>query len=361
MPTGSLRSLKPLSKSLIGSSLSLLALALVMPTAQASPWHHRHHRHFRHVIRRRLHKLMVQHVISPLSAENGLIGIHLFDSSEHVIGTYGSPDDIQPLTFGTTQQSGGFGGGAGFGGAPGGAGGFPGGPGGFPGGRGGGPGGPAGRPGSMGPAGGGGADIDSPDAGDLRSQFDFGDPFLQRGGMRLGGGPGGPTGMPGGVGGPAGRPGGMGMPGGFPGAGGRPGGGFPGAPGGGFPGAPGGPGGRGAGAPGGGATESVTYTRWIYNRDNNKFAFVINRLGQVIQIEAIGLSNPRVKTKRGIGFGSHFGNVVKAYHNPDGYDIGGDNILVKYLVHDKVAFRLTRIGDKQPHQVTGIVVSAGKG
>jgi hypothetical protein len=105
----------------------------------------------------------------------------------------------------------------------------------------------------------------------------------------------------------------------------------------------------------------VTYTRWIYNRNNNKFAFVVNRLGQVIQIEAIGLFNPNVKTKRNIGFGSQFGAVIDAYHNPDGYDIGGDNILVKYLVNDKVAFRLTRLGDKKPHEVTGIVVSAGKG
>ncbi len=126
-------------------------------------------------------------------------------------------------------------------------------------------------------------------------------------------------------------------------------------PGGGFP-------GRGGGTPNvGGPTESVTYTRWVYNRNNNKYAFIVDRNGRIIQIEAIGISSPKVRTKRGIGFGSSFASIVKAYHNPDGYEISGDNIMVKYLVQSKVAFRLSRLGDKQPHQVTGIVVSAGKG
>jgi hypothetical protein len=146
--------------------------------------------------------------------------------------------------------------------------------------------------------------------------------------------------------------GGQGMPGGFPGMGG------PGGPGG-FP----GQGGRNGSAPGigGGAAQEATYTRWVYNRDNNKYAFVIDKSGHVIQIEAIGLNNPNVHTRRGIGFGSNFASVIKAYKNPDGYEIAGDNIMVKYLVNDKVAFRLTRLGDKQPHAVTGIVISAGKG
>jgi hypothetical protein len=312
-----------------------LALALISSAAQAQRAHHRHRTYRAHA---------VHHATAFSGAENGLIGIHLFDTGEHVIGVYGSPDDIQPLTFGGTQQSSGFGGGGGGFGAPGGAGGPAGG-------RGlGGPGGPGRLPGRPGMGGGGSpppsSDEETP--GDLRSQFEFGDPMLQQ--RARGGFPGAPPGMPGGAPGPGGMGGRPGMPG-------RQGGGA------GFPGAPGrGGGGAGAGVPNsGGAAESVTYTRWIYNRSNNKFAFVVNRLGQVIQIEAIGLSNPKVRTKRGIEFGSQFGAIVKAYHNPDGYDIGGDNILVKYLVNDKVAFRLTRLAEKKPHQVTGIVVSAGKG
>jgi hypothetical protein len=164
---------------------------------------------------------------------------------------------------------------------------------------------------------------------------------------------------------PGGGQGFPGMPGRFPGAPGAPGQGFPGAPSG-FPGAPGGfpgaPGARG-GIPGAGAgaAEAVNYTRWVYNRNNNKYAFIVDRSGRVIQIEAIGINNPRVRTKRGIGFGSTFASIMKTYQNPDGYEIAGDNIMIKYLVQDKVAFRLTRLGDKQPHTVTGIVVSAGKG
>jgi hypothetical protein len=311
--------------------MSITALALVTSSAMAQAKHHRRH----HIVT--IRKTHTPHPVVNSGAENGLIGVHLFDSSEHVIGVYGSPDDIQPLTFGTGQTTSGFGGGGGGFGAPGGAGnrGVPGGPGG------------QGRFGA--PNRGAPSDLLTPD--DLRSQFDFGDTMLQMG-RRGGQGMSGPTPQGGG-------PGGQGFPGG-PGAAGR--GGFGGPGGAGGFGGPGGKGGGGSAPPNsGGAAESVTYTRWIYNRNNNKFAFVVNRLGQVIQIEAIGLENSKVRTKRGIGFGSQFGAIIDAYHNPDGYEIGGDNILVKYLVQDKVAFRLTRLGDKKPHQVTGIVISAGKG
>ena len=87
---------------------------------------------------------------------------------------------------------------------------------------------------------------------------------------------------------------------------------------------------------------------------------MIDKNGRVIEIEAIGITNPRVKTKRGVGFGTNFETIIRRYHDPDGYDIAGDNITLRYLVHDKVAFKLTRLGPKQPHEVTGIVVAAGK-
>jgi hypothetical protein len=127
---------------------------------------------------------------------------------------------------------------------------------------------------------------------------------------------------------------------------------------------PGGPGGGapGAGVPslGGGAQERTTFTRWVYNREGSKYAFIIDKANHVVEIEAIGIDNNRVKTKRGVGFGATFAQVLKTYQQPDGYEIGGDNLMVKFLVHDNVAFRLTRLGTKKPQVVTGIVVAAGK-
>lgn len=109
-----------------------------------------------------------------------------------------------------------------------------------------------------------------------------------------------------------------------------------------------------------GSAERVTYTRWVYNRGSSKYGFIIDKMGRVVQIEAIGLENMKVRTRRGVGFGATFAELVKKYNTPDGYEISGDNVLVKYLTRDKVAFRLSRLGVKKPQVVTGIVVAAGK-
>lgn len=104
----------------------------------------------------------------------------------------------------------------------------------------------------------------------------------------------------------------------------------------------------------------MTFTRWVYNRGGSKYGFIIDKNGRVVQIEAIGLQNPKVRTRKGVGFGSTFATIIKKYGNPEGYEIAGDNILMRYLTRNKVAFRLSRLGEKKPHQVTGIVVAAGK-
>ena len=274
------------------------------------------------------------------SAETGLIGIKLYDAGLKVIKIYGTPDEIQAVGFG--------GGGTAFGGGGGGAGG------GFPGRSGG------GAP-SFGPrGGGGGAGAGAPRSGgkpsggagvaDSINPFDFGDEMIRQ----FPGGPGGGGGYPGVPGGSqGGPPPGFGGSGGIGGPGGAP-------PGYGGPGAGGGRTGGGTPPSAGGAAERVTYTRWVYNRQNSKYGFVIDKMGRVVQIEAIGMENKKVTTRRGVGFGATFAELIKKYNQPDGYEIGGDNILVKYLVRQKVAFRLSRLGPKKPQVVTGIVVAAGK-
>ena len=323
--------MKPVNMRWSGLALAL-GLALIVNTgAEASPRKHKP-------------KAPAKKAKAWAGAENSLIGIKLYDSGLKVIDVYGTPDEIQALSFSGVSNAGPTGGGAAGPMGPGGPG------------MGGGP---MGRPGGMGPAGGG--PMGRPGGrGDKGGDITFGDPFtLDDVSLdQKGRGPAGGTAMggPGAMGGPMGQPGGMG-----PGSGAR-GGGMMGRPGGMGPGGGGIPGAPGGGAPGGngGVGERTTFTRWVYNREGSKFAFIIDKAGRVVQIEAIGLDNGHVKTKRGIGFGSTFASILKSYSQPDGYEIGGDNLMIKYLVHDNVAFRLTRLGTKKPQVVTGIVVAAGK-
>ncbi|MBN8691406.1 MAG: hypothetical protein J0L72_11575 [Armatimonadetes bacterium] len=134
-----------------------------------------------------------------------------------------------------------------------------------------------------------------------------------------------------------------------------------GAGGGGRPGANGAGGGggdAGAGATGGG--ERVVYTRWLYKRPKAHYAFIFDKFNRVIQIEALGLTDSKPKTRKGACFGKEFGFLIKAYGSPDAYEISGSNIVVRYLVKDRVAFRLSKIDPKKKHVITGIVVAAGK-
>ena len=142
-----------------------------------------------------------------------------------------------------------------------------------------------------------------------------------------------------------------------PGGGGMPGPSGPGGPPTGFGGLGGAPGGA-----SGGSAEAVEYTRWVYNKGGAKFGFIVDKFNRVIQIEAVGLQNERVKTKRGIGFGATFSQVMNTYaqNPPDGYDINGETITIRFLTRDKVAFRLTKLGNKKTHVVTALVVAAGK-
>jgi hypothetical protein len=266
------------------------------------------------------------------SAETRLVGISLFDTGAKVVTVYGSPDDIQALNVG---------GGGAAGGGPAGA-----------------PGGPAGAPA------GGGRGFESEGGGGNETAFNsrpsipinqndampgfIGDPFGV-GRLRQFGPPPGA----GGGGGPQAGAGAFGPP---PGAGG---GGAPGAAG--APGGFGAPGGGGTGAPaGGGAAARTVYTRWVYNRGGSRYGFILDKFNRVVQIEAIGMKDSKVRTRRGIGFGAYFDRIIKTYGAPDGYEISGNSVVVRYLVFDRVAFRMSKLTANGKHCVTGVVVAAGK-
>lgn len=243
----------------------------------------------------------------PSGAENALVGIKLYDTGLRVVSIYGTPDVVEAVGGGGTAIGPGSGG-----------------PGGGRGGPGFGPGGPGGAPGRPG----GGAPGMSP-ADAFHNPADLGDQFLFQSMS------------------PAAAPGAGGAPSGPPGRGG------PGAAGG-----PGAPGGGGVGSAGSGGR--ILFTRWVYNRGGSKYGFVLDKSNRVVQIEALGLSNGKVKTSRGISFGSTFAQLIKKYNAPDGYEINGENVVVRFLVKNKVAFRLSRLGPNKPQVVTGIVVAAGK-
>lgn len=242
------------------------------------------------------------------TGEVRLVGIKLYDTGSRVVSVYGSPDAIEPINIGggVSGPSGGGVGPAGRGAGPG-----PGGPGGA---------GPAARPGGGGGSASGSADWTDPSG--------FGDTLLQqslrgpapKGGARMGGGAGAPN-SGGNQAGPAG------------------------------------PGGGGNNATSSG---TVQFTRWVYHRNNSRYGFVMDRYNHVVQIEAIGLRNSRVRTARGITFGSNFAQIIKKYGAPEGYEISGDTVVMRYLVKNKVAFRLARVGENKPQVVTGIAVAAGK-
>jgi hypothetical protein len=258
--------------------------------------------------------------------ENSLVGIRIYDDALRVLSMYGNPDTITSVSVGSTSSTGDGGGGGrgGFGGPP-----------------------------STGPGGGSGAPRGGGSGAPMKPSSDSVTDFIPgsfldgpvgnfQGVPKGGGGPrGGPSGPPPGVGGPPRGGGGAGsMDSGMP----------PGAPGGG-------------GAPGASSNETAEFTRWTYTRNGTKLGFVVDKFNRVVQIEAIGLQNAQVRTKRGVGFGSSFTNVMNAYapsQEPDGYDLNGDNFTIRFLTRTRVAFRLTRLSTKKSHVVTGIVVAAGK-
>lgn len=237
-------------------------------------------------------------------AEVSLVGISLYSPGLRVINKYGSPDEIQAITIGTGSASGGSGGGSGSGGG-------------------------GGAP-AEGPRGAGSAEM-SPNLG--HSDGFPVEPFSDTGWKQVGESPE----LSPNTGGDS--------------RGGEP-------P---LPGGPGGPGGRGSGGGSGNTTSSsVQYTKWVYKRSNARYSFVIDKYNRVVQIEAIGINDHNVKTSRGIKFGDTFKTLMNKYFQPDGYEIAGDSFVVKFLVRGKVAFRFSRLDPKKPHQVTGIVIAAGK-
>lgn len=276
-------------------------------------------------------------------AETGLVGVKLYDSGLKLVNVFGNPNEIQVVTIGGGGGAGiGAGRGAGAGMNRAGFGGPPAGlsvPGGVPGGFGGPPGGIPGIPGAPST---GGKKGPMGAAADMGPGLGFGDAILQQSGLTQGdslrqdaeG-----SSVPGG--------GMSGPPGGIPGFGGM------GRAGGGMPGMGGGP-------MGGGATESAEFTRWVYNRSGSRYGFIVNKQNQIVQIEAVGLTDAKVNTRRNVRFGETFANVLKKHGDPDGYEISGDTIVVRYLKNDKVAFRFNKLKKDGPFQVTGVVVSAGK-
>lgn len=231
-------------------------------------------------------------------AESRLAGIKLYDTGVDVVRKLGSPNDIFPVSWDSSGNSGGAGGGGGGGFAP-------------------------------SPAGGGGGKLGNRGGAGMQGSIgDFAVPplsFAQRSANGPMTAPGGPGPAPAGGGGPSPAGGGSG------------------------------------GGSGMSGTTDTQYVRWVYRRSaGSSLNVVLNKFNKVVQIEVIGVSNGAARTSRGITLGSNLASVMKAYKNPDGYEVSGDYFMIKFLRSSKVAFRFTRENANAPYRVTGIVVSAGK-
>ena len=275
--------------------------------------------------------------------ERVLAGVRLGSKSTTVLAKFGNPNEVvigDVGIRGTGPTNGGTPGGQG---APGDSGGLPGiqGGQGFPGARGG------ERPGLSGGPGG------------VSAAGDEGKSTI--GGAGFGGPPAGFGGPPAGFGGPpagfGGPPSGFGAPGGAPyGSGG------------GDEGGPGGGAGAGTGAFGNTVStlarqQEVT---WIYNRKVNNnlvsYEFLIGPNGDVSQIRVTGYSGAGVRTKRGVGLGSTYKDVVRIYGFPEDHGQVGRVLVASYRKTAHIQFQfLSTPGQANPlmagNKVIGITIA----
>lgn len=90
-------------------------------------------------------------------------------------------------------------------------------------------------------------------------------------------------------------------------------------------------------------------------KGGSTYLFQFNKDGRVVQISAYGRRpDPRVRTRRGIGFNDPYSKVVTAYGHPDEHAFGGDIYVIRYNKLG-VAFQF----EAKTNRVTGIFVAAG--
>ena len=105
----------------------------------------------------------------------------------------------------------------------------------------------------------------------------------------------------------------------------------------------------------------MQFLRWVYKRPAARYSFIVDHYNRVVQIEVVGMGDPKVRTRRGVTFGYNFAQLLKIYGPPDSYEVGGEQMTMRYLDRNKIAFRLNRMETNKPHQVTAMVITAGKG
>jgi hypothetical protein len=272
---------------------------VVVPAKNAvthSAKRHRTRRHRR--VRRHRHVRVTVHTTGTYlsGAETSLVGVRLFDSGLKLLQMFGNPDEIQNISGAGGSGGGGGGGPVGGGGGGGGGGGA--------------------RPGSKfgGGGGGGGGGAGGGRLAERTWAFQDETLFRAQGGQGFGGGGGG-------TGGGGSDP---------------------------------------SAADTSNASGPPYYVRWVYKKEPSQYSFIIDKNNRIVQIEAVGMGDARVRTNRGVTFGTTFEEIIKRYHTPDAYEINGDSLVLRYLTRNKVAFRLNRLVTDKPHVVTAIVVAGGK-
>jgi hypothetical protein len=92
----------------------------------------------------------------------------------------------------------------------------------------------------------------------------------------------------------------------------------------------------------------------VYEKGNgNTYEFVLSTSGSVVQITALGYSDPIAKTIKGIRFGSTYTQLLNHYGYPESQNESDGGVrVVDYAKRAHVAFELLN------NQVVGIVVAA---
>lgn len=97
---------------------------------------------------------------------------------------------------------------------------------------------------------------------------------------------------------------------------------------------------------------------WKYKFPKNKtLEFIINPDGRIMQIAAFGTDWPTLKTSKGIALGvSTYKDLLGKYGFPEGQDVSGNNLVMRYVNKHRVIFTLLGMPGKMPYTVVGVTI-----
>ncbi len=100
------------------------------------------------------------------------------------------------------------------------------------------------------------------------------------------------------------------------------------------------------------------FTRWTFQRKSSRYSFVLNPNGEILLIEAQGLEDSKVQTKKNITLGDLFSKAIAQYGNPDKYTKIKNNLLVNYQNKYGLVLGITKENHSSKYLISQIIISA---